>query len=71
MVPRDDREMIARIRNVILALAHFKLQLCDTSITYAVEESISANYTPRDLITPEYMLDVVIRTKHRLQELNE
>uniref|UniRef100_A0A6M2DFS3 Exosome complex component RRP4 n=1 Tax=Xenopsylla cheopis TaxID=163159 RepID=A0A6M2DFS3_XENCH len=71
VVPREDREIIARIRNVILALAHFKILLCDTSITYAVEESISCNFTAKDLITPEFMLDVVMRTRHRMQDMNE
>jgi hypothetical protein len=39
VVPRKDREVIARIRNCILALANCKMMLYDTSIFYAFEES--------------------------------
>jgi hypothetical protein len=39
VVPRTDREVIARIRNCILALANCKMMLYDTSIFYAFEES--------------------------------
>jgi hypothetical protein len=39
VVPRPDREVIARLRNCILALANCKMMLYDTSILYAFEES--------------------------------
>lgn len=39
-VSRTDREVIARLRNCILALAASKMLLFDTSIFYAYEESL-------------------------------
>jgi exosome complex component RRP4 len=39
-VPKADREVIARLKNCILALASFKMLLYDTSIIYAYEESM-------------------------------
>jgi exosome complex component RRP4 len=40
VVPRADREVIARLRNCVLALASCKMMLYDTSIVYAFEESL-------------------------------
>ncbi|GFG38861.1 hypothetical protein Cfor_02168 [Coptotermes formosanus] len=40
VVARADREVIARLRNCILALANCKMMLYDTSILYAFEESL-------------------------------
>jgi len=40
VVPIDDRKVIARLRNCILALANSKMMLYDTSIQYAFEESM-------------------------------
>lgn len=39
-VAKADREVIARLKNCILALASFKMLLYDTSIIYAYEESM-------------------------------
>lgn len=38
-VPLVDREVVARLRNCILALAASKMLLFDTSINYAFEQS--------------------------------
>jgi len=39
-VPVRDREVIARLRNCILALAEHNMMLYDTSIVYAYEASL-------------------------------
>ena len=39
-VSRADREVIARLRNCVLALAEHKMLLFDTSILYAYEASL-------------------------------
>lgn len=59
-----EREVIARIRNCILALAQSKIMLYDTSIMYAYEESLK--YEPKELLLPEAMFDVAILTQQRL-----
>ncbi|PNF39909.1 Exosome complex component RRP4 [Cryptotermes secundus] len=64
VVPRTDREVIARLRNCILALANCKMMLCDTSILYAFEES--QKYEVLELLRPEPMLDVCVLTQQRL-----
>ena len=54
-VSKSDREVIARLRNCILALAASKIPLYDTTITYAYEESMKyeevRNYYYLDAIT--------------------
>lgn len=67
IVPRTDREVIARLRNVILSLAHCKMMLHDTSILYAFEES--AKYEVHELLTQEAMFDVAFLTQHRLNAM--
>lgn len=64
IVPRAERETIARLRNCVLALAQSKIMLHDTSILYAFEESMK--YTVPELLLPEAMLEVAILTKERL-----
>lgn len=64
VVPRQERETIARLRNCILALAQSKMLLYDTSILYAFEESLK--YEIADLLIPEAMVDVTILTQERL-----
>lgn len=63
-IPVPDREVIARTRNCILALAQSKIMLYDTSIMYAYEESLK--YEPKELLLPEAMFDVAILTQQRL-----
>lgn len=65
VVPRHERETIARIRNCVLTLAQSKMLLYDTSILYAYEESLK--YEVADLLIPEAMVDVAILTQQRLQ----
>ncbi|XP_021922560.1 exosome complex component RRP4 isoform X1 [Zootermopsis nevadensis] len=64
VVPRADREVIARLRNCVLALASCKMMLFDTSILYSFEESLK--YEVSELLRPEPMLDVCVLTQHRL-----
>uniref|UniRef100_A0A1B6MIS7 Uncharacterized protein n=1 Tax=Graphocephala atropunctata TaxID=36148 RepID=A0A1B6MIS7_9HEMI len=64
-VMRSDREVIARLRNCILALAASKMLLFDTSICYAFEQS--QKYQVSELLVPEAMLDVAVLTQACLQ----
>lgn len=63
-MPRSEREVIARLRNCILALTHSKMMLYDTSILYAYEES--KKYSVSSLLVPEAMVDVALLTQQRL-----
>lgn len=65
VIPRADREVIARLRNCILALAQCKMMLYDTSILYAFEESIK--YEVHELLNQEAIFDVAFLTQHRLR----
>lgn len=64
-VNKTDREVIARLRNVINSLASSKLMLYDTSIQYAFEASLK--YEVHELLSQEAMFDVAFLTQHRLK----
>ncbi|KAI8497781.1 Exosome complex component RRP4 [Branchiostoma belcheri] len=64
-VPSADREVIARLRNCILALATHKLMLYDTSVLYAYEAS--RQYQVKDLLQPDVAEKVADDTRQRLQ----
>ncbi|XP_019865187.1 exosome complex component RRP4 [Aethina tumida] len=64
VIPRQERETIARLRNCILALTQSKMLLYDTSILYAFEESMK--YQVAELLVPEAMVDVALLTQQRL-----
>ena len=64
---KEDRQTIARLRNCILALAHCKMMLYDTSILYAYEES--QKYEVSELLHQECMTDIAFLTQHRLRVL--
>lgn len=64
VVPRSERETIARIRNCVAALAHCRIMLYDTSILYAYEESLKYNLA--ELLTSEAMVDVGLMTQERI-----
>ncbi|XP_030557824.1 exosome complex component RRP4 [Drosophila novamexicana] len=68
VVPRNDREVIARLRNCILALAKCKLMLYDTSIQYAYEESLK--YEPRELLQQHVIFDIGEQTQARLRDVD-
>lgn len=65
VVPRADREVIARLRNCILALSQCNMVLFDTSILYAYEESLK--YEVDELLNQEAIFDVAFLTQHRLR----
>lgn len=69
IIPKADREVIARLTNCILALAKCKMILFDTSILYAYEESMK--YDVHELLNQEAILDVAMLTQHRLRLLDE
>lgn len=69
VIPKGDREVIARLRNCVMALAKCKMILFDTSILYAYEESMK--YEVHELLNQEAILDVALATKHRLRLLDE
>ncbi|KAK7605391.1 hypothetical protein V9T40_007249 [Parthenolecanium corni] len=64
-VGKADREVIARLRNCVLALATNKIPLYSTSILHAFEES--EKYLVSELLNPESMLDIAILTQHKIQ----
>ncbi|KAH8277788.1 hypothetical protein KR018_007396 [Drosophila ironensis] len=68
-VPRPDREVIARLRNCILALAKCKLMIYDTSIQYAYEESMK--YEAHELLKQNAIYDVGKQTQARLRDADE
>ena len=65
-IPQTIREVCARLRNCILILAQCNMQLTDTSVTYAYEESMK--YKVNDLLEPEVMVDVSLLTHHKLTQ---
>lgn len=69
IVPEAEREIIARLRNVVLCLAENCTLLWDTSIIYAWEAS--AKYSIHELLSPDCMRDVVHLTQQRIQMDNE
>lgn len=69
VVPKTDREVIARLRNCILALAQSKMMLYDTSILYAFEESMK--YEVHELLNQEVIFDIAFLTQHRLRMQDE
>lgn len=68
VVPRNERDVIARLRNCILALAKCKLMLYDTSIQYAYEESLK--YEPRELLQQHVIFDIGEQTQARLRDVD-
>lgn len=61
----SDRESVARIRNCVLALVASKIPISYTTILYAYQES--EKFQISELLHSETMLDISIRTKHRLE----
>ncbi|CAI5777329.1 exosome complex component RRP4 [Podarcis lilfordi] len=66
-VPLPDREVISRLQNCVVALAEQKLMLYDTSILYCYEASLSPEI--KDLLKPEVMEKIVLKTRQRLLEV--
>ncbi|XP_017040721.1 exosome complex component RRP4 [Drosophila ficusphila] len=68
-VPRAEREVIARLRNSILALAKCKLMIYDTSIQYAYEESLK--YEAHELLQQSVIYDIGEQTQARLRDADD
>eukprot|EP00092_Neocalanus_flemingeri_P013462 GFUD01014518.1.p1 GENE.GFUD01014518.1~~GFUD01014518.1.p1 ORF type:complete len:293 (+),score=82.28 GFUD01014518.1:52-930(+) len=64
VVQHNDREVMARLRNVVLSLASNGTMLWDTSIIYGYEAS--SKYSVTELLSPDCMRDVAHLTKQRL-----
>jgi len=64
-VPRADREVIARLRNCVLALASSKMMLFDTSVLYAYE--LSQKFAIKELCKPDVAEEVADLTQQRLE----
>lgn len=65
IVAESEREIIARLRNVVLCLSENCTLLWDTSIIYAWEAS--TKYSIKELLSPDCMRDVAQLTQQRLQ----
>ncbi|XP_067938008.1 exosome complex component RRP4-like [Watersipora subatra] len=63
-VSEQNREVIVRMKNSILCLAHYKMMLYDTSIYYAYEAS--SQYQLYEMVKPEAKRDIVSLTRQRL-----
>jgi len=60
-----DREVIARLRNCVLALSDHQCMLYDTSILYSYEASLK--HEVKDLLKPEVIADIVDLTRQRIE----
>lgn len=63
-VELGDREVIARLRNSILALTRFGVQLFDTSVNYAYDASLA--WRVKELLTEEVQETIVDETRRNL-----
>ncbi|XP_048245546.1 exosome complex component RRP4-like [Haliotis cracherodii] len=64
-VPRADREVIARLRNCVLALADHQMMLYDTSILYVYEAS--ENHAISEMLKPEVTAELIDLVRQRLE----
>lgn len=64
-VAQGDREVIARLRNCVLALADQRMLLFDTSILHAYEAS--QKHSVKELLKPEVIADVVDLVRQRME----
>ena len=66
-VSKLDREVIARVRNCILALAANTVMLWDTTLTQAYD--VSMKYEVSELLKSEVMADVAALTRHHVEAM--
>ncbi|XP_046567551.1 exosome complex component RRP4-like [Haliotis rubra] len=64
-VPRADREVIARLRNCVLALADHQVMMYDTTILYVYEAS--ENYAVSEMLKPEVSAELIDLVRQRLE----
>lgn len=65
VVPRQDREVIARLRGCVLALANNGVMLWDTTLSYAYEAA--AKHTNTDLLKTDVMFEIAKSTRYQLR----
>jgi len=65
-VAKSDREVIARLRNCIVALSTYGVLLYDTSVTYAYDASLV--HDVKDLCRPEVQEEIVDITRRNLAQ---
>ena len=65
-VSKSDREVIARLKNCIGALATFGVLLYDTSVTYSYEASLV--YEVKEICRPEVQEEIVDITRRNLAQ---
>jgi len=65
-VSKSDREVIARLRNCIVALATYGVLLYDTSVTYSYDASLV--YEVKELCRPEVQEEIVDITRRNLAQ---
>uniref|UniRef100_A0A8C4QCP9 Exosome component 2 n=1 Tax=Eptatretus burgeri TaxID=7764 RepID=A0A8C4QCP9_EPTBU len=65
-VPISEREVISRLRNCVIILAHHRLALSDTSVTYCYEASMA--HEIKDITKPEISEEILLETRQRLLE---
>lgn len=65
VVPRNERIILARLRNCIMALATHGVMLWDTTLTFAYDAS--AAFQPQDLLREEVMREIANITRQHLE----
>lgn len=65
-IKKSDREVIARLRNCICALANYGVLLYDTSVTFAYEASLK--FDVKDLLKPDIQVELVDSTRRNLAQ---
>ncbi len=60
-ISHELRGRIARVRNVIVALANQNLSIFDTSVIYTYEDS--EPYEVKDLLKPDVVAEITARAK--------
>ncbi len=60
-----DREVVARLRNCVLALTESCVMLWDTTLNHAYEASL--RHAPHELLEAEVMADVARATRQTLR----
>ena len=64
VVPKNERIVVARLRNTVMALANCGIMLWDTSLTYAYDAS--TRYEAQELLKEEVMNEVAQVTRQQL-----
>ena len=65
IVPRQDREVIARLRSCVLALAANGVMLWDTTLSYAYEAA--SKHPNTELLKGDVMMEIAKSTRYQLR----